>query len=292
MSTRSAAVTSLSFTAVLLVGATACSIEPPLERRNPYDPDGIYELSLTGPDSSHFVGEVLQFAMHAQPELPPGDLLIHWDVFDEISDLGGRPILSPHVNPGPNQTFVIRSASARYRRQTAVATIGENQFGWSWMMGQKVMDLDFLCGPGQPPAGSCEVPFNLESPVATLSLAMRDAAGVGVGEVGHAVARATVSSSDPTVVQYAPIGELPATLRLMLLKQGSAWVRMRVDEAFDSVRVDVITMPPNDSLVEYGRAGADDAAHSRQIRPTRDRPARPAGPAAPPAPPAPGPRRS
>jgi hypothetical protein len=219
----------------LLLLVAGCTIEPPLERRNPYDPDGVYEFALTGPDSAHFVGEVLQFDLTSVPDLPPGDLIIHWEVFDELSDGLGRPIPSSLVNPGPNGTFVVRSTTARYRRQTAVAAFGEVQFGKSFFLGQKVTTMTLGCPHVAGPTDECPLPA--DSLGVSLTATMTDAADAAVGEIAHAFARATVTSRTPSVFSPTGVGTLQPNVRLTRVGTGSSWIVVAIDEAIDSIRV-------------------------------------------------------
>ncbi len=70
--------------------AVACTIEPPLARPNPFDPDANEEFWVAGPDSVHGAGT--KFVMRLEgtvPLPPPSSMLVGWHSSEPTMVVGG-----------------------------------------------------------------------------------------------------------------------------------------------------------------------------------------------------------
>lgn len=70
--------------------AEACTIEPPLARPNPFDPDASAEFWIAGPDSVHGAGTKFVMRLEGTVPLPaPGTMLVGWHSSEPTMVVGG-----------------------------------------------------------------------------------------------------------------------------------------------------------------------------------------------------------
>jgi hypothetical protein len=232
--------------ALMLPLAASCTMKEPFVRANPYDPDGIYMMSLTGPDSAHAIGERFAVVLATEPALPSGDLIVHWEAYpagDCLPD--GVPTCSPVpsivLTTAANGEFVVNtSASAKYLAVSVSVSFGDVVTGHQIMVGQKVMSLELSCSPWSLPEDPCLTPIARDS-IQLIHPRMRDGAGAAVRRQHYATLRGQVTSRDPNVAGVLPqLYHAQGAARVIGVSPGTTWVVMRADEGIDSVRVTVV----------------------------------------------------
>ncbi len=213
-----------------------CSIEPPLERSNPFDPESIYAFSLIGPDSVHSLGEEFALTLVTDPGLPDDDYAILWTAFQWLEPSGFPgvpPIPRTVVRTGVPGHFSVVLPSARYREVSLGAYFGTVAVGHRVWVGQKAVTLSLSCATTVPVP--CAAPLPPHSVVRVVPL-MHDPRGNALVDPKWAIIRAHVTSRDPAVVVPAQIpGDSAAYVRVRGVGPGTAWVVVDIDGTKDSV---------------------------------------------------------
>lgn len=213
--------------ALLLALAQACRIEAPFARTNPFDPGGSATLTLAGPDSVHAVAQ--RFTLSLQSSLGPIDdqAYIAWDA-SELT-----------VLPLANGEFIVHVASARYAPVHLSAVLDRVIVGHTVFVGQRAASFDVSCDPGV-----LVVPCDTWLANGTgrdTWLRLYDANLRSVNDAPFALARAGngVVSRDPTVAQATLIPGAFAPLQLTGVGIGSTWLVLTIDDAVDSLYIEV-----------------------------------------------------
>lgn len=208
-----------------LLGA-ACALEGPFERTNPFDIEGVLQLTLVGPDSAVFAGQRVRFTVTADRPLPPGDLLIGWRSSDPLKLIAGTN--GEYVVTGATAQFVPVEIAAEFDSVRVVRTV---------LVGQKAATLDLWCGPAGGPAVACDATPVGVGATFLVRTTMADSSTTPLRSPIFALQRAVLSSSDSAVARPAANAAGNGTLAWQALSPGQAWLRARVDGVLDSVRV-------------------------------------------------------
>lgn len=189
--------------------------------RNPYDPDTDTRIAITGPDTLWSIGEIAQYTATVSPAIP-GGLGVVWAVAD----------------PG-NGMFVVGSRGTGSFQSLAVgaghvtATVGRHTVSKRVVVRQRAARV-FIC-----PAVQCS-PLQL-GPVGTtreLPVGQYDAFGTPL-DGGQPRGAVTYTSDAPSIVAIVTGSATSLTIRGV--GNGTTWVRARLADWTDSVRVTVGT---------------------------------------------------
>ncbi len=75
---------------LVALAAGGCSIEPPLARPSPFDPNATEDFWITGPDSVHGAGTKFEMRLEGTVPLPPPEsMLVGWHSSDPRIVAGG-----------------------------------------------------------------------------------------------------------------------------------------------------------------------------------------------------------
>lgn len=232
----------LPATAALLL-STACTLEKPFERTNPFDPESVYEMTLSGPDSAHAFGEEIQLTLGSTPPLPERDMYIEWVAHDFVHYVfnGNEevPINTQLAQTNGDGSFIIVETSAEYRRINLAAMFDDVAVGHHLWVGQKAATLSLSCAPWSQPFTPCD---NVGGIPNTLSIHtdMKDPGGAPVRNVGFAIERGSLTSRNTNVVAPMPVTrDANGIVRFTVIGPGSTWVIVRIDDAIDSLLVTV-----------------------------------------------------
>ena len=207
---------------------SACHLEPPFARTNPFDPGADIVLRMTGPDSATAINQRVQMAVVSSEPMPEGPLAVNWT--------SNNPVVLLSLGNGE---FLVSYASARFAEYTVIAEFRSVLVTGVIQVGQLVTSLALSCAPaGQPPLPCDASPAPLGSIVSVYPI-MTDAGGRAVGGAPYAVARAQVVSRDSAVALPAPAPDGSGILRITAAGMGSTWLIVTIDQATDSVRVAV-----------------------------------------------------
>lgn len=213
---------------VLLAAVQACRLEAPFARTNPFDPDAALQLTLQGPDSVHAIAQ--RFLMEVQTADGPlaDDLFVAWDSFE-------RSVL-----PLAGGEFIVHLASAQYAPIHLSAVLDEVVVGRVVFVGQRAGSLAVSCSPPPAPVVPCDAPL---APGGTLDawVLLYDANLRDVNDAPFALARAGngVVSRDPAVAQATLVPASPQALHVRGVGAGGTWLVLTVDDAIDSLHVEV-----------------------------------------------------
>lgn len=220
-------------TMVVWVTAVSCTIEAPFARDNPWDTGSDVVLQLTGPDSVHSIGALIDVVLSSSKPIPPGGVIV-WKS-NELGD-GMIPAETQVFTSGPAQ-FVVRQATAQYAQIAVSAFLDQRIVAWQVWVGQRTESLDLYCGPRLAPIACDTTPMSPGSSRTIGSIAL-DGSTNPVGRLEFAMARGTVVSRDPSVVSTALTQPNAAgTVTVQAVGAGSTWVVMRIENGIDSVRV-------------------------------------------------------
>lgn len=204
----------------------ACALEAPYARTNPFDPGGILTLSMTGPDSAVYVGQRIHFTVGADRSLPTGPLIIAWRSSDPLTLIAGT-----------NGEYIVTNATARIVPIEVTAMFDSVRVSRTVLVGQTAARLTLACGPAGGPAVACDAtPLVVGSSLAVRAT-MTDSSTTPLRQPLYALQRAGLGSSDTTVARPAPNAAGNGTVTFLAVAPGTAWLRVRVDGARDSVRV-------------------------------------------------------
>lgn len=101
--------------ALLALAAAGCSVEPPLARGNPFDPNTTADFWIAGPDSVQGNGTRFVMRLEGTGTIPPGSLLIGWR--------SSHPLL---VAGGGGGEFMLMGAPTEYVPVLIRAELGED----------------------------------------------------------------------------------------------------------------------------------------------------------------------
>lgn len=219
-----------------LVAALGCSLEPPFDRSNPFDPGSPYEMRLVGvPDTVDARGARFAAVIERDPPISVEDLSIRWEATDPR--FGGVPPNPPPpstlvlpladgefvISPNLTAEMVTTSIAARFNSSVVV--------GRNIVVGQRARTLSLSCT-----SGACDAtPLGIgaSAPIGSSAL---DANGHVLSGLQHAMARATVVSRNPAVIALNVTPNAAGSYGVTAVGAGSTWVVITVDFATDSVR--------------------------------------------------------
>lgn len=231
------------FLLIAMLFAIGCSLEPPFERSNPFDPGSPYEMRLVGiPDTLGYKGARFTAVIERDPPMPAVPLLITWGATDpRIGSI--PPALPPPsglVLPLGAGEFMLSEALTAELVTTAIAARlnSEVVVGRTMVVGQLVDTLRLACGTVAAPLACNAVPLSVGGTLSVRSSA-RDAGGAVVQGLQFAMERATVALRTPGVLSpsFTPNGL--GTYTFTAAGAGSTWIVIRSDRAVDSVQVTV-----------------------------------------------------
>lgn len=188
--------------------------------RNPYDPETETRIVITGPDTLWSIGEPAQYTATVSPAIP-GGLGVVWGVAD----------------PGDGR-FVLGGANGSFRGLIVgtghvTATVGRHTVSKRVVVRQRAARV-FIC-----PAVQCS-PLQL-GPVGTtrqLPVGQYDAFGTPL-DGSQPRSAVTYTSDAPSIV--AIVTGSPTSVTIQGVGNGTTWVRARLADWTDSVRVTVGT---------------------------------------------------
>lgn len=220
---------------VLLLLVIACTVEPPFARTNPLDAASNYDVTLSGPDSTHSLGERVTLVMQSDPPLPDDDYAISWVAGPYIL---GRDTTQVAASVGDG-VFEVYDVHAQYRAIYLSVYFGRRVFSHRLVIGQKAASLELSCSPWSMPFDPCDDEPFVYADTVVLHTRMLDARQSPiVRKVGYALERGSVVSRDSSIVTPWPMSaEESGIIRLKPLRAGAAWVVVQIDEATDSVRI-------------------------------------------------------
>jgi hypothetical protein len=220
----------------IVLAALGCSLEPPFERSNPFDPGSPFEMRLVGvPDTLDARGARFTAVIERDPPLDTDNLSIRWEAVDPR--FGGVP-----PSPPPPSTLVLPLAdgefvlSANLSAEFVTTSIGARfnssiVVGRNIVVGQRARTLTLACA-----GAACDAaPLNVGA-TATIGSSATDGNGHVLSGLQHAMARATVVSRNPSVIALNVTPNASGTYGVTAVGAGSAWVVITVDFATDSVR--------------------------------------------------------
>lgn len=212
----------------MLAAVQACQLEAPFARTNPFDSGGSATLTLGGPDSVHAIAQ--RFTLHLQSSLGPigEEAFVAWDASERT------------VLPLAKGEFIVHLASAQYVPVSLSAVLDRVLVGHTVYVGQRAASLDISCAPPPAPVVPCD-PTLATAGIRDAWVHLYDANLRSVNDTPFALARAGngVVSRDAAVAQAALTPGAFAPLRITAVGVGSTWLVLTVDDAIDSLRVDV-----------------------------------------------------
>ena len=221
---------------VLLV-LSACTLEPPFERSNPFDPGSPYPMRLVGvPDTVIAIGQRFQATIERDPPIDQSRLSIQWRVTDPNDILAPATQLQHLFN---GEFLATNAMSAELKTLAVGARFNEEVVvGRSIVVGQLVDTLRLSCGSVAAPVPCSAVPLGVGATLNVRS-ASRDARGFAVQGLQHAMARAVVTLRTPGVLSSTFTPNTTGTYTFAAVAAGSTWLVIRSDRAVDSVQVTV-----------------------------------------------------
>lgn len=216
-----------------LLAAGACTLEPPFDRSNPFDPGSPYEIQFVGaPDTVASLGERFQITLERDPPIDQAALSIQWEVSDPNNSLVVptelRHIFNGEFGSTNTMTAQLKTLAIGARFNDAVV-VGQNL-----VVGQLVAALNPSCG-----ATACTaVPVGVGGTLSVLTDA-RDALGAAVQQEQFAMQRATVTVRPPAILAPAWAPNALGTYSFSVTGTGTTWVVIRSDRAVDSVQVTI-----------------------------------------------------
>lgn len=217
----------------VLVAASACALEPPFDRSNPFDPGSPYEIRFVGaPDTVASIGERFQVTLERDPPIDQSALSIRWEVTDpnnlDVVPTELRHLFGGEFNSTNTMTAQLKTLALGARFNDAVV-IGRNI-----VIGQLVATLNPSCG-----ATACTaVPVSVGGTLSVLTDA-RDALGAAVQQEQYAMQRASVTVRAPAILTPTYIPNSLGTYSFAVTGTGTTWVVFRSDRAVDSVQVTI-----------------------------------------------------
>ena len=215
--------------AALMLG---CSLEPPYDRTNPFDPGSPYEMRLIGvPDTVSAIGQRFQALIERDPPINTAELAIQWEVTDPNDVLAGVLELQ-HIFRGDFLSTNVMSAQMK-TVSIGARFNGDVVVGRNVIVGQLVDTLNLSC------ATPCEsIPIEVGWTFPVFSNA-RDSRGNEVRFEQFAMQRAVVTIRNTAVInsQVTPNGT--GMYVFSAVGAGSSWIVIRSDHAVDSVHVTV-----------------------------------------------------
>lgn len=228
--------------AVALV-VLGCTLEPPFDRTNPFDPGSPYEMQLLGvPDTVDARGARFTAVIERDPPLPAGDLSIKWEAIDPRFGGGFHdpPTPSEYVLPLAGGEFVASGVlTAEFVPATIAARFNSSVVvGRTIVVGQRARTLSLSCS-----GVACDAVPTLVGQTRAIQSTATDANGHLLAGLQHAMQRATVISRDPSVIAPSVTPNAGGLYGVSAVGEGNTWVVITVDLATDSVRF-VVTPPP------------------------------------------------
>lgn len=219
-----------------MLAALGCTLEPPFDRSNPFDPGSPYEMRLVGvPDTLDARGARFTAVIERDPPLNIDNLSIRWEAIDPR--FGSVPPAPP-----PPSTLVLPLAagefvlSANLSAEFVTTSIGARfnsavVVGRNIVVGQRARTLTLSCA-----GGACDAtPLGIGA-TASIGSSSLDANGHLLSGLQHAMARATVVSRNPAVIAPSVTPNAGGNYGVTAVGAGSTWVVITVDFATDSVR--------------------------------------------------------
>jgi hypothetical protein len=212
--------------------ALACSLEPPFDRTNPFDPGSPYPMRLEGvPDTVASIGERFQAVIERDPPINTAGLAIQWVVTDPNNILAGVPEIQHLFNGDYVSTNVM---SARLKTVAIGARFNDDVVVGRYItVGQLVDTLNLYCSN---PCATMPISVGWTFPVFSDA---RDARGNEVRFENFAMQRAVVTIRNPAVIGSAVTPNGTGMYVFSALSAGSSWIVIRSDRATDSVHVTV-----------------------------------------------------
>lgn len=230
----------------LLLAATfavGCSLEPPFERSNPFDPGSPYEMRLVGvPDTLGYKGARFTAVIDRDPPMPTVPLLITWSAYDPR--IGSVPPALPPpsalVLPLGAGEFMLSEALTAELVTTSIAARlnSEVVVGRNMVVGQLVDTLRLACGTVSAPVACSALPLRVGGTL-NLRSSARDAGGAVVQGLQFAMERANVTLRTPGVLTPTFTPNTSGTYTFTAAGAGTTWIVIRSDRAVDSVQVTV-----------------------------------------------------
>jgi len=217
----------------VLLAASACALEPPFDRSNPFDPGSPYEIRFVGaPDTVASLSERFQVTLERDPPIDQSTLSIRWEVSDPNNILVAptelRHIFGGEFGGTNTMTAQLKTLAIAARFNDAVVV------GRSIVVGQLVAALNPTCG-----ATACTaVPVGVGGTL-VVSTDARDALGAAVQQEQYAMQRATVAVRSPTILAPTWAPNALGTYSFSVTGTGTTWVVFRSDRAVDSVQVTI-----------------------------------------------------
>lgn len=220
-------------------------MEPPFARTNPMDSGSDYQVTLSGPDSVHSMGETFRITMTTDPALPADDYEFVWEAgpvyecFPEPPCFRKSPVpiyMAAVVTKGE---FSVIDTRADHRMMHATVHFGDVPHSHRVFVGQKAVALDLSCSPWTLPYDPCDDNLFQTADTIRLHARMFDARGHPIArKPGFALERGQVIPRDDVVQSYAmPHDPYRSLYLLNPLRAGATWVVVKIDDAVDSVYV-------------------------------------------------------
>lgn len=217
----------------LTLAALSCTLEPPFDRTNPFDPGSPYEIRFVGaPDTVASIGERFQVTLERDPPIDQSALAIQWQVTDP-NDILITPVELWHLFNGEFIGTNLMSAQLRTlaigARFNSAVVVGQ-----SIVVGQLVAELNpaclgYACSSVAVPVGG----------TMTITTDARDAEGEAVRLEQFAMQRAVVTVRNAAVLAPAWSPNAQGSYSFSVTGTGTTWVVIRSDRATDSVQVTI-----------------------------------------------------
>ncbi len=217
---------------LLAVAPLACSLEPPYDRTNPFDPGSPYEMRLVGvPDTVAAIGQRFQALIERDPPINTAELAIQWEVTDPNNALAGVLELQ-HIFRGDFLSTNVMSAQMK-TVSIGARFNGDVVVGRNVVVGQLVDELNLSCS-----SACASMPISVGWTFPVFSNA-RDSRGSEVRFEQFAMQRAVVTIRNTAVVTSAVTPNGSGNYVFNAVGAGSTWIVIRSDHAVDSVQVNV-----------------------------------------------------
>lgn len=225
--------------ALLTLVLAACTLEPPFERSNPFDPGSPYPMRLVGvPDTVSAIGQRFAVSVERDPPINFSRLSVTWGAWSLKGNFARAPELQ-HVGDGEfvstaSMSALLSDVSIAAQFSTVAAGFSHGvEVGRNLTVGQLVKQLNLQCVP------ACQMlPLAVGSSLQVLSDA-RDANGNAVQQEIHAMRRAIVELRATGVLVSSVVPNNLGTYTFTAVGAGSTWIVIRSDHAVDSVQVTV-----------------------------------------------------
>lgn len=238
----------LSLVALSAIAVGSCTLEQPFERVNPMDPGSIFAFDVAGPDSAHYIGEVLEFELLSEPALPSDDFNFVWRAMPHVACLprGGSMCFVvdiPLAFPTGRGAITVTDATAEYRLMHVRVEFDRRHVSKEIYVGQRPVQLDLSCAPWSQAFDDCSAPRRRDTTL-TLYPRMFDAGGAPLREPVFALPFGEFIVRNPALAVPLPrtviLSALDPLAQLRVQPTGgtgSTWIVVRMGVAWDSVLV-------------------------------------------------------